>query len=84
VSSVNGNGAGPSFDAIVVGAGHNGLTAVVRCALDGLGATSARTRETIETLAGALVVSAAATLLASGEDGEPRTLTAAERKALLP
>jgi phytoene dehydrogenase-like protein len=27
VSGFNGNGAGPSFDAIVVGAGHNGLTA---------------------------------------------------------
>jgi AcrR family transcriptional regulator len=55
---------------------------VVRCALDGLGATGARTRETIETIAGALVVSAGATVVAAGEDGAPRPLTGPEREAL--
>jgi AcrR family transcriptional regulator len=57
---------------------------VVRCALDGIGATSVRTRETIETVDGALVASAAATVVVTGDDGEPRSLTAAEREALLP
>ena len=57
---------------------------IVRCALDGLGATSVRTRETIETMDGALVASAAATVIVTGEHGEPRALTAAEREALLP
>jgi AcrR family transcriptional regulator len=57
---------------------------VVRCALDGIGATSVRTRETIETVDGALVASAAATVVVTGADGEPRALTAAEREALLP
>ena len=56
---------------------------VVRCALDGIGATSVRTRETIETVDGALVASAAATVVVTGEDGEPRPLSAAEREALL-
>jgi AcrR family transcriptional regulator len=56
---------------------------VVRCALDGVGATSVRTRETVETLGGALVVSAGATVVAAGADGEPRALSAAEREALL-
>jgi acyl-CoA thioesterase FadM len=57
---------------------------VVRCALDGIGATSVRTRETIQTVDGALVASAAATVVVAGADGEPRALTAAEREALLP
>jgi AcrR family transcriptional regulator/acyl-CoA thioesterase FadM len=56
---------------------------VVRCALDGVGTTGVRTRETIETAAGALVVSAVATVVATGEDGTPRPLTQAEREALL-
>jgi AcrR family transcriptional regulator/acyl-CoA thioesterase FadM len=55
---------------------------VVRCALDGLSTTGVRTRETIETVGGALVVSAGATVVASGEDGAPRPLTDAEREAL--
>jgi acyl-CoA thioesterase FadM len=55
---------------------------VVRCALDGLAATSVRTRETIETVAGALVVSAGATVVVCGEDGEARALVQAEREAL--
>ena len=55
---------------------------VVRCALDGLGATGVRTRETIETVGGALVVSAGATVVAAGEDGAPRPLTDIEREAL--
>ena len=54
----------------------------MRCALDGLSATGVRTRETIETVGGALVVSAGATVVASGEDGAPRTLTDTEREAL--
>ena len=56
---------------------------VVRCALDGLGTTGVRTRETIETVGGALVVSAGATVVATGADGAPRALTPAEREALL-
>jgi acyl-CoA thioesterase FadM len=56
---------------------------VVRCALDGLAATSVRTRETIETVAGALVVSAGVTVVVCGEDGDPRPLVKAEREALL-
>ncbi|HEX7300461.1 MAG TPA: TetR family transcriptional regulator C-terminal domain-containing protein [Solirubrobacteraceae bacterium] len=56
---------------------------VVRCALDGLGATSARTRESVETAAGALVVSAGATVVVCGEDGEARPFEQAEREALL-
>jgi AcrR family transcriptional regulator/acyl-CoA thioesterase FadM len=56
---------------------------VVRCALDGVGTTGVRTRETIETVAGALVVSAGATVVATGEDGAPRPLTQTEREALL-
>jgi AcrR family transcriptional regulator/acyl-CoA thioesterase FadM len=55
---------------------------VVRCALDGLGATGVRTRETIETVGGALVVSAGATVVAAGEDGAPRPLTDTQREAL--
>jgi phytoene dehydrogenase-like protein len=55
---------------------------VVRCALDGLGTTGVRTRETIETVDGARVVSAGATVVATGEDGAPRPLTDAEREAL--
>jgi acyl-CoA thioesterase FadM/AcrR family transcriptional regulator len=56
---------------------------VVRCTLDGVSATSARTRETIETVAGALVVSAGATVVVCGDDGEARPLAEAEREALL-
>jgi hypothetical protein len=41
-----------------------------------------RTRETIETVGGALVVSAGATVFAAGEDGAPRPLTDTEREAL--
>jgi AcrR family transcriptional regulator/acyl-CoA thioesterase FadM len=55
---------------------------VVRCSLDGLGTTGVRTRETIETVSGALVVSAGATVVAAGEDGTPRPLTGPEREAL--
>jgi len=55
---------------------------VVRCSLDGLGTTGVRTSETIETVGGALVVSAAATVVAAGEDGAPRPLTDPEREAL--
>jgi AcrR family transcriptional regulator/acyl-CoA thioesterase FadM len=55
---------------------------VVRCALDGLARTRVRTRETIETVGGALVVSAGATVVATGEDGAPRPLTDTEREAL--
>jgi AcrR family transcriptional regulator/acyl-CoA thioesterase FadM len=57
---------------------------VVRCALDGIGATSVRTRETIETVGGALVVSAGVTVVMCGEDGAARPLTGAEREALEP
>jgi AcrR family transcriptional regulator len=56
---------------------------VARCVLEGLGATSVRTRETIETVSGELVVSAGVTVSVCGEDGEPRSLTDAEREALL-
>ena len=55
---------------------------VVRCSLDGIGTTGVRTRETIETVGGALVVSAGATVVMAGEDGTPRPLTDAEREAL--
>jgi hypothetical protein len=48
---------------------------VVRCVLDGLGTTEVRTRETIETVSGALVVSAGATVIATGPDAAPRPLT---------
>jgi AcrR family transcriptional regulator len=56
---------------------------VVRCALDGLGPESVRTRETIETPGGALVVSAGVTVVVCGEDGAARPLAQAEREALL-
>ena len=49
---------------------------VVRCALDGLGTTGVRTRETIETVGGALVVSAGATVVA---DRRGRRAAAADR-----
>jgi AcrR family transcriptional regulator/acyl-CoA thioesterase FadM len=80
----------PSIDVAHVSAdfGHplarRDAEVVVRCALDGIGATSVRTRETIETVDGALVASAAATVVITGEDGEPRPLSATEREALLP
>jgi acyl-CoA thioesterase FadM len=56
---------------------------IVRCALDGLGATTVRTRETIETMSGELVVSAGVTVSVCGDDDEPRALADAEREALL-
>jgi AcrR family transcriptional regulator/acyl-CoA thioesterase FadM len=56
---------------------------IVRCALDGLGATTVRTRETIETVAGELVVSAGVTVSVCGDDAEPRALVDSEREALL-
>ena len=57
---------------------------VVRCVLDGLASTGARTREAIEmVVGGALVVSAGATVVAIGEDGAPRPSTETEREALL-
>ena len=56
---------------------------IVRCALDGLGDSSVRTRETVETVAGELVVSAGVTVSVRGDDSEPRPLTDAEREALL-
>jgi AcrR family transcriptional regulator/acyl-CoA thioesterase FadM len=56
---------------------------LVRCALDGLGAESVRTRETIETPDGALVVSAGVMVVPCDAGGEPRALDAAEREALL-
>jgi AcrR family transcriptional regulator len=55
---------------------------IARCALQGLGERSVRTVESIETPAGALVVSAGATVVVAGEDGGPRALTGAEREAL--
>jgi AcrR family transcriptional regulator/acyl-CoA thioesterase FadM len=87
---LGGLGAPPSLDVAHVTAdfrhplARRDAEVVVRCALDGIGATSVRTRETIETVDGALVASAAATVVVTGEDGEPRPLTAAEREALLP
>ena len=48
----------------------------------GLGTTGVRTRETIETVGGAPVISAGATVVAAGEDGTPRPLTDPEREAL--
>jgi AcrR family transcriptional regulator/acyl-CoA thioesterase FadM len=56
---------------------------IVRCALDGLGATTVRTREAIETVGGGLVVSAGVTVSVCGDDGEPRALADSEREALL-
>jgi AcrR family transcriptional regulator/acyl-CoA thioesterase FadM len=56
---------------------------IVRCAPDGLGATTVRTRETIETVGGELVVSAGVTVSVCGDDGEPRALVDSEREALL-
>jgi AcrR family transcriptional regulator len=56
---------------------------IARCALDALGATTVRTRETIETVGGELVVSAGVTVSVCGDDGEPRALADAEREALL-
>jgi AcrR family transcriptional regulator len=56
---------------------------VVRCALDGLSATTVRTREAIETVAGALVVSAGTTVLVCDDHGETRPLDDGEREALL-
>jgi AcrR family transcriptional regulator/acyl-CoA thioesterase FadM len=55
---------------------------IVRCALDGLGATSVRTREAIETVGGELVASAGVTATVRGADDEPRPLTDDEREAL--
>ncbi len=55
---------------------------LVRCAAERAGQHSIRTRETIETAAGAVVVSAGTTLIALDAGGRPRALTAAEREAL--
>ena len=55
---------------------------IVRCVLDGLGATGVRTREAIETVGGELVVSAGVTATVCGDDHRPRLLTDAEREAL--
>jgi AcrR family transcriptional regulator len=87
---LSGLGAAPSLEVAHVTAdfrhplARRDAEVIVRCALDGIGATSVRTRETIETVDGALVASAAATVVVTGDDGEPRLLTAAEREALLP
>jgi AcrR family transcriptional regulator len=81
-------GAPPSLDVAHVTAdfrhplARRDAEVVVRCALDGIAAASVRTRETIETIEGALVASAAAMVVVTGADGEPRPLTAAEREAL--
>jgi AcrR family transcriptional regulator len=81
-------GAPPSLDVAHVTAdfrhplARRDAEVVVRCALDGIAATSVRTRETIETIDGALVASAAAMVVVTGEGGKPRPLTAAEREAL--
>jgi acyl-CoA thioesterase FadM len=56
---------------------------IVRCALDGVGADCVRTRETIDTVGGELVVRAGATASVRGDDHRPRPLTDAEREALL-
>jgi acyl-CoA thioesterase FadM len=53
---------------------------VVRCALDGLEATSVRTRETIETVDGQIVVSAGVTVSVCGDGDTPRPLTDDERE----
>ena len=56
---------------------------VVRCALDHLGGSSVRTRESIETEDGVVVTVASTTLLAvDGASGRPRALSAGEAEAL--
>jgi hypothetical protein len=50
---------------------------------DGLSSARVRTRETMETVAGTLVVSAGATVVVCADDGEARPLAEAEREALL-
>jgi AcrR family transcriptional regulator/acyl-CoA thioesterase FadM len=61
---------------------HSDAEVIVRCALNSLGSTSIRTREWIETLDGAVVTVAAATVAVVAEGGVARPLTAAERQAL--
>jgi AcrR family transcriptional regulator/acyl-CoA thioesterase FadM len=56
---------------------------LVRCALDGVDDSGVRTRETIETMEGARVVSAGARVVVAAEHGGPRPLSDAERAALL-
>ena len=55
---------------------------VVRCALDGLGRTGVRTRETIETVGGALVVSAGRRWSPPARTARRAPLTETEREAL--
>jgi AcrR family transcriptional regulator/acyl-CoA thioesterase FadM len=58
-------------------------TAVVRCVLDAAGRSGLRTRETVATAGGAVVVGASTTLEVLDPDTDrPRALTAAEREAL--
>ena len=63
--------------------GRRDGTAVVRCALDAAGRSVVRTRETIATAGGAIVVGASTTLeVLDAETGRPRALSASEREAL--
>jgi AcrR family transcriptional regulator/acyl-CoA thioesterase FadM len=58
-------------------------TAVVRCVLDAAGRSVVRTRETVATAGGTVVVAASTTLeVLDAETDRPRALTAAEREAL--
>jgi len=58
-------------------------TAVVRCVLDAAGRSGLRTRETVATAGGTVVVGASTTLeVLDPETDRPRPLTAAEREAL--
>jgi AcrR family transcriptional regulator/acyl-CoA thioesterase FadM len=63
--------------------GRRDGTAVVRCALDAAGRSGVRTRETIATAGGTIVVGASTTLeVMDAETGRPRALSAGEREAL--
>jgi AcrR family transcriptional regulator/acyl-CoA thioesterase FadM len=63
--------------------GRRDGTAVVRCALDSAGRSGVRTRETIATAGGTVVVGASTTLeVLDGETGRPRALSDVERAAL--
>jgi AcrR family transcriptional regulator/acyl-CoA thioesterase FadM len=58
-------------------------TAVVRCALDAAGRSGVRTRETVTTIGGNVVVAASTTLeVLDPETERPRALSASEREAL--
>jgi acyl-CoA thioesterase FadM len=61
---------------------HGDAEVIVRCALNSLGSASIRTREWIETLDGAVVTVAAATVAVLVDGGAARPLMAAEREAL--